>query len=60
MFYCVTNVIIARPGTDESADPLVPFAALAVAFGFTISAIMVPLLSEFDVALGRTTAASEE
>ena len=60
MFYCVTNVIIARPGTDESADPLVPFAALAVAFGFTIAAIMVPLLSEFDVALGRTTAAYEE
>jgi ABC-type Na+ efflux pump permease subunit len=60
MFYCVTNVIIARPGTDESADPLVPFAALAVAFGFTISAIMVPLLNEFDVALGRTTAAYEE
>jgi len=60
MFYCVTNVIIARPGTDESADPLIPFAALAVAFGFTIAAILVPLLSEFDVALGRTTAAYEE
>jgi hypothetical protein len=60
MFYCVTNVIIAKPGTDESADPLVPFAALAAAFGFTITAIMVPLLSEFDVALGRTTAAYEE
>ncbi|MGL6076610.1 MAG: ABC transporter permease subunit [Fimbriiglobus sp.] len=60
MFYCVTNIIIAKPGTDESADPLVPFLALAAAFGFTISAIMIPLLSEFDVALGRTTAAYEE
>jgi ABC-type Na+ efflux pump permease subunit len=60
MFYCVTNELIANPGTDESADPLVPFAILAAAFGFTIAAIMVPLLSEFDVALGRTTAAYEE
>jgi ABC-type Na+ efflux pump permease subunit len=60
MFYCVTNIIIAKPGTDESADALIPFMALTVAFGFTISAIMIPLLSEFDVALGRTTAAYEE
>ncbi len=60
MFYAITNVLIAKPGTDESADPLVPFVALAVAFGFAISAMLVPLLSEFDVALGRTTAANEE
>jgi hypothetical protein len=60
MFYCVTNILIARPGTDESADPLVPFLALGAAFGFAISAMLVPLLSEFDVALGRTTAAYEE
>ena len=25
MFYCVVTVLIAKPGTDESADPLVPF-----------------------------------
>jgi ABC-type Na+ efflux pump permease subunit len=60
MFYCVTNVLIAQPGTDESADPLVPFVTLVGAFGFTIAAMLVPLLSEFDVALGRTTAAYEE
>ena len=60
MFYCITNVLIAKPGTDESADPLVPFLALGAAFGFTIAAMLVPLLSEFDVALGRTTAANEE
>ncbi len=60
MFYGVTNVMIARPGTDESADPLVPLLALTAAFGFTIAAMLVPLLSEFDVALGRTTAANEE
>jgi ABC-type Na+ efflux pump permease subunit len=60
MFYGVTNVLIAKPGTDESADPLVPFLALGAAFGFGIAAMLVPLLSEFDVALGRTTAAYEE
>jgi hypothetical protein len=60
MFYCVTNIIIAKPGTDESSDPLVPFITLAIAFGFTIYAILFPLVTEFDVALGRTTAAYEE
>jgi hypothetical protein len=43
----------------ESSDPLVPFLVIAVAFGFTITAMLVPLLSEFDVALGRTTANEE-
>lgn len=60
MFYCVTNILIAKPGTEESADPLVPFLSLVAAFGFTIAAMLVPLLSEFDVALGRTTMANEE
>ena len=60
MFYCITNILIAKPGTDESADPLVPFLTLAVSFGFTIYAILFPLVTEFDVALGRTTAAYEE
>ena len=60
MFYCVVNILIAKPGTDESADPLVPFLALGGAFGFAIAAMLVPLLSEFDVALGRTTMLAEE
>jgi ABC-type Na+ efflux pump permease subunit len=60
MFYCVVNILIAKPGTNESADPLVPFLALGMAFGFAISAMLVPLLSEFDVALGRTTLLVEE
>ncbi len=60
MFYCVTYVLIAKPGTEESADALAPFVTLGAAFGFTIAAMLVPLLSEFDVALGRTTAANEE
>ncbi len=60
MFYCVTNILIAKPGTEESADPIVPFVALAASFGFTIYAMILPLVTEFDVALGRTTVANEE
>ena len=60
MFYSVVNILIAKPGSQESSDPLVPFLVIAAAFGFTISAMLVPLLSEFDVALGRTTANAEE
>jgi ABC-type Na+ efflux pump permease subunit len=60
MFYCVTNILIAKPGTAASADPLVPGLVLAAAFGFTAFAMVFPLVTEFDVALGRTTAAYEE
>ncbi|MFL5342735.1 MAG: ABC transporter permease [Gemmataceae bacterium] len=59
MYYCVTNIVVAKPGSNESTDPLLPFLVVAVAFGFTISAMLVPLLSEFDVALGRTAAREE-
>lgn len=60
MFYCVTNILIAKPGTEESAAPLVPFLTLAAAFGFTVFAMVYPLVTEFDVALGRTTQPNEE
>ena len=59
MFYSVVNILIGNPGSNESADPLVPFLVIGAAFGFTIAAMLVPLLSEFDVALGRTTANEE-
>lgn len=59
VFYAVTNVLVGKPGTEESADPLVPFVVIVGAFGFTIAAMLVPLLSEFDVALGRTTGGQE-
>ncbi|MGL4423429.1 MAG: ABC transporter permease [Gemmataceae bacterium] len=60
MFYCVTNILIAKPGTDESSDPIVPFLLLGAAFGFTVYAMLLPLVTEFDVALGRTTTPNEE
>lgn len=59
MFYTVTNILVARPGSEESTDPLMPFSIVALAFGFAICAMLVPLLSEFDVALGRTTGPEE-
>jgi hypothetical protein len=59
MFYTVTNILIAKPGSEESTDPLVPFLVAGGAFGFTVAAMLVPLLSEFDVALGRTTGGGE-
>jgi ABC-type Na+ efflux pump permease subunit len=60
MFYCVVNVLIGgKPGTDESGDPLMPFMVLGAAFGFAIYAMLFPLVTEFDVALGRTAQPNE-
>jgi ABC-type Na+ efflux pump permease subunit len=59
VFYSVTNILIGRPGLQQSADPLVPFLVTTGAFGFTLAAMLVPLLSEFDVALGRTSAGGD-
>ena len=38
---------------------LIPFTVITAGFGFTIAAMLVPLVSEFDVALGRTTGGGE-
>jgi hypothetical protein len=59
VFYSVTNVLIGRPGMHESTDPFVPFLVTGGAFGFALAAMLVPLLSEFDVAVGRTGAGGE-
>ena len=59
MFYTVTNVLVGKPGSEETADPLIPFLVIAGVFSFTVAAMLVPLLSEFDVALGRTTGGGE-
>jgi hypothetical protein len=59
VLYCVVSVLVGKPGTPESADPLLPFFVMLAAFGFTLAAMLVPLISEFDVALGRTTGGAE-
>ncbi len=55
IFYSVLNILIGNPKTQESADPFLPFIVMAGSFGFAITAMLVPMLSEFDVAMGRTT-----
>jgi ABC-type transport system involved in multi-copper enzyme maturation permease subunit len=59
MFYAITNIIVGNPYTGEAGDPLWPFLVLTFAFGFTVAAMLVPLLSEFEIALGRTPVAEE-
>ncbi len=59
VFYTVANTLVAKPGSSESADPLVPFLVIGGAFGFAVAAMLVPLLSEFDVALGRTSGGAD-
>ncbi len=58
-FYSITNVLIGKPGSIESADPLIPFIVIVGAFSFTILAMAIPLMSEFDVAVGRSSAVGE-
>jgi hypothetical protein len=55
----VTSVIIGDPRTGRAGDPLWPFLVISSAFAFTVAAMLVPLLSEFDVALGYKTPAEE-
>ncbi len=59
VFYTVTNILIGKPGGAESTDPLLPFLITSGAFGFALAAMLVPLLSEFDVAIGRTSAGGD-
>jgi ABC-type transport system involved in multi-copper enzyme maturation permease subunit len=59
VFYSITNILIGKPGSEETGDPWMPFLVIGGSFGFAVAAMLVPLLSEFDVALGRTTAGQE-
>ncbi len=59
VLYTVMNVLVAKPGSQESADPLIPFLVISGAFGFAVAAMLVPLLSEFDVAMGRTSGGAD-
>jgi ABC-type transport system involved in multi-copper enzyme maturation permease subunit len=59
VLYTVMNILVARPGSPESADPLIPFLVISGAFLFTSAAMLIPLLSEFDVAMGRTSGGAD-
>jgi hypothetical protein len=49
-FYAITSYLIEPP------SPLAVFLVIAAAYGFTTAAMLVPALSEFDVATGRASA----
>ncbi len=55
VFYAISNLLIGKPGRLESADPLLPFIVTAGAFGFATLAMLMPLLAEFEVAIGKAS-----
>ena len=59
VFYTITNIYIGKPLTGESTDPLIPLIVTGGAFAFGLTAMAVPLMSEFDVAIGRASAIGE-
>jgi ABC-type transport system involved in multi-copper enzyme maturation permease subunit len=56
VFYTISNVLIGKPGRTETADPLLPFLVTVGAFGFASLSMLLPLLSEFEVAIGKASA----
>lgn len=59
VFYTLTNILIGKPVTGESSDAGIPLLVTGGAFAFAILAMAIPLMSEFDVAVGRTSAIGE-
>ena len=59
VFYTAASLVIARPGSGQSADPTMPALVIIIAFGFGVAAMLVPLLSEFDVTMGRTSGGAD-
>jgi len=48
-FYAITSYLVDPP------SPLAMFLVTSAAYGFTVAAMLVPAICEFDVATGRTT-----
>jgi hypothetical protein len=59
VLYSIMTILVGKPGSQESADPWIPTLVIGASFGFTIAAMLVPLLSEFDVAMGRTSGGAD-
>jgi ABC-type transport system involved in multi-copper enzyme maturation permease subunit len=60
LFYAITNVMVGNVRTGTGGDPLWPFLVVVGAFGFTIAAMAVPMLSEFNVAIGASIPQEDE
>jgi hypothetical protein len=59
VLYSIMTILVGKPGSQESADPVIPALVTTAAFGFALAAMLVPLLSEFDVAMGRTSGGAD-
>jgi hypothetical protein len=55
-FYAIAHFLKEDPGNVRGGDPAGSFLAIAIAYGFAVLAMLVPAVSEFDVATGRTVA----
>jgi ABC-type transport system involved in multi-copper enzyme maturation permease subunit len=55
-WWAIAHFLQGEPGSARGGDPLGSFLAIAGSYGFAIAAMLVPAVSEFDVALGRTVA----
>ena len=53
-FYAIAHFLKEDPGNIRGGDPAGSFLAIALAYGFAVLAMLVPAVSEFDVATGRT------
>jgi ABC-type transport system involved in multi-copper enzyme maturation permease subunit len=60
LFYAITNVMVGNVRTGAGGDPLWPFLVVVGAFGFTIAAMAIPMLSEFHVAIGASVPSEDE
>jgi hypothetical protein len=59
VFYTTLSIMIGKPATGESTDAYIALIVTGGAFGFAVAAMLVPLMSEFDVAIGKQSAIGE-
>ena len=51
MFYCVTNVLVAQPGSQASAPPLVPFLVIDLVIASVLMSMGMMMLPPVIVSL---------
>lgn len=56
-WWCIVHLL--PRGLHPGGDPLGGFVIVVLAYGFAILSMLVPAVSEFDIALGRTVAVEE-
>ena len=59
VLYTVMNILVAKPGSQGVGRSAHSVPGDLRSFGFAVAAMLVPLLSEFDVAMGRTSGGAD-